>query len=232
MSLETRTLPQEAFDLLAAQDHILPLDPERQAHAQKIFRQARETANAAGRETTHLDDLNAMVTALGLQIQVPQNLVEQTVATLHRQCLPKVNIIEGTVETLAKLDSQNYRIGIISNAAYSPFLTWTLEHFELLHFFENIVVSADVGVRKPSPEIFRIALEQFDLAPIDVVYVGDDFQKDILAAKRFGTRAIWFRPDDTLPLSGERAAADAIVSELTQIPNWVDQWNSGTDPEE
>ena len=51
MSLETRTLPQEAFDLLAAQDHILPLDPERQAHAQKIFRQARETANAAGRET-------------------------------------------------------------------------------------------------------------------------------------------------------------------------------------
>jgi len=226
MALELRTLPREAFELLAAQGHITPLRSEQLAQAEGVFRHAREQADAAGCETSHLDDLSSMVAALGLQDQVPLKLVEQTVATLHRQRLPEVTLISGATETLAKLQAHDYRISIISNAAYSPFLTWTLERFELLHFFEKILVSADVGVRKPGLDIFRIALDQLELAPADAVYVGDDFQKDVAAPKQLGMRAIWFRPDGAAPLPGGQVTADAIVSELIQVPDWVGRWSN------
>ncbi len=137
-----------------------------------------------------------------------------------------MTLISGATETLATLQALDYRISIVSNAAYSPFLTWTLERFELLHFFEKILVSADVGVRKPALDIFRIALDQLELAPADVVYVGDDFQKDVVAPKQLGMRAIWFRRDGAAPSPEGRAAADAIVSELIQIPDWVDRWSN------
>lgn len=226
MALELRTLPRDAFELLVAQGHITPLSAEQLAQAERVFRHARDQADAAGRETSHLDDLTSMVAALGLQDQVPLKLVEQTVATLHRQRLPEVTLISGATETLAKLQAHDYRISIISNAAYSPFLTWTLEHFELLHFFEKILVSADVGVRKPALDIFRIALDQLELAPADAVYVGDDYQKDVAAPKQLGMRAIWFRPDDAAPPPEGQATADAIVGELIQIPDWVDRWSN------
>ena len=226
MALEIRTLPQDAFELLAAQGHIAPLAAEELAQAQGVFRQARELANATGRETSHMDDLSSMLAALGLQDQVPQVLVEQTVASLHRQCLPKVTLISGATETLAKLQAHDYRISIISNAAYSPFLTWTLERFELLDFFDHILVSADVGVRKPALDIFRIALDKLEVAPGDVVSVGDDFQKDVAAPKQLGMRAIWFRPDGAAPLPGGQVTADAIVSELIQVPDWVGRWSN------
>ena len=226
IALEIRTLPQDAFELLAAQGHISPLSTEQLAQAESVFRHAREKADAAGRETSHLDDLDSMVAALGLQDQVPQKLVQQTVATLHRQCLPKVTLIKGAAETLATLQAHDHRISIISNAAYSPFLTWTLERFELLHFFENILVSADVGVRKPALDIFRIALDQLGLAPADVVHVGDDFQKDVAAPKQLDMRAIWFRPDGAAPPPEGQSNADAIVDELIQIPDWVDRWSN------
>jgi putative hydrolase of the HAD superfamily len=226
MALEIRTLPEDAFELLVSQGHITPLGAEQLAQAESVFQHAREVANAGERETSHLDDLSSMVEALGLQDQVPQKLVEQTVATLHRQCLPKVSLITGAAETLATLQAHDYRISLISNAAYSPFLTWTLERFELLHFFEKILVSADVGVRKPALDIFRIALDQLQLEPADVVYVGDDYQKDVAAPKQLGMRAIWFRPDGAAPSPEGQATADAIVGELIQIPDWVDRWSN------
>lgn len=226
MALEIRRLPQDAFELLAADGHIAPLGAEQLAQAESIFRHAREVANSAGRETSHVDDLSSMVAALGLQDQVSQVLVEQTVAALHRQCLSKVTLITGATETLMELQARDYRLSVISNAAYSPFLTWALERFEILHFFETILVSADVGVRKPALEIFQIALEQLELEPADVVYVGDDFQKDVAAPKQLGMRAIWFRPDGAAPSPGAQATADAIVGELIQIPDWVGRWSN------
>jgi putative hydrolase of the HAD superfamily len=226
MALEIRTLPREAFELFSAQGHITRLSAEQLAQAEGVFRHAREQADAAGRETNHVDDLSSMIAVLGLQDQLPLKLVELTVATLHRERLPKVTLISGAAETLATLQAHDYRISLISNAAYSPFLTWTLERFELLHFFEKILVSADVGVRKPGLEIFRIALDQLELAPADAVYVGDDYQKDVAAPKQLGMRAIWYRPDGAAPLPEGQAAADAIVGELIQIPDWVDRWSN------
>jgi HAD superfamily hydrolase (TIGR01509 family) len=224
MDLEIRSLPRQAFGLLAEQGHIEPLDDSRLAQAQIVFNAMRQTANISLVETSHLDDLAAMIKALDLQAQVSVQLIEQTVAALHKRCVTAVELIDGAGEMLKALRGMDYRLSIVSNAAYSPFLTWTLEHFGLLDYFEDIVVSADVRIRKPDVEIFRLALERIKLAPTETVYVGDDFIKDVHSANAFGMRTIWYPPNHTSITPEQEKVPDALITHLSQIPLLAQSW--------
>jgi putative hydrolase of the HAD superfamily len=224
IELEVRDLPRASFAHLASQGHIRLLDGGQLSKAESIFRAARESSNRTNVETSHVEDLTAMVEVLGLEEQVPPALVEETVATLHRRCIPTVELLPHVAETLQQLQDMGLRLGIVSNAAYSPFLTWTLDHFGILDYFEDVVVSADVQARKPGLEIFRIALERMRLPPEDTVYVGDDYVKDVTASRQFGLRPIWYRPagDTTIPEDGP--PPDAIVADHADIPPLARQW--------
>jgi putative hydrolase of the HAD superfamily len=69
-----------------------------------------------------------------------------------------------------------------------------LERFELATMVSAVVVSADIGWRKPRPEIFRAALERTGLAPEDVVFVGDSWEEDVLGAAALGMATVWIDP--------------------------------------
>lgn len=224
IELEVRDLPRAAFAHLASQGHIRLLNGNQLAKAEAIFLAARESSNLTNVETSHLEDLTAMVEALGLGAQVPPALVEETVATLHRRCIPTVELLPNVAETLRQLQDIGLRLGIISNAAYSPFLTWTLEHFEILNYFEDVVVSADVQTRKPGLEIFHIALRRMRLQPATTVYVGDDYVKDVIAARQFGLRPIWYQPAGDAAIPDDGPSPDAIVADHAEIPPLARQW--------
>jgi HAD superfamily hydrolase (TIGR01509 family) len=226
MDLEIRSLPRQAFAHLARQGHISPLDDDQLARAEAIFRTARQTANTSLRETSHTQDLTAMVEALGLPQQISPQLIEETVASLHRQCVPTVELIEGADQMLRQLQALDYRLGIISNAAYGPFLSWALEQLGLLGYFEQIIVSADVGLRKPGLDIFHLTLDRMGLAPAQTTYVGDDFQKDVVASKEMGMRAVWYRPEVKAIQARDQSTPDAIVTHLDQIPPWARRWRA------
>jgi HAD superfamily hydrolase (TIGR01509 family) len=224
IALEIRDLPRAAFAHLAKEGHIPLLSEEQLALAESVFCEQREAADTLYRETSHVDDLAAMVRRLDLQAQVPQALIEETVATLHRRCIPTVELMPYIEDSLARLQGMGLRLGIISNAAYPPFLTWTLDHFGILDFFEDVIVSADVRTRKPGLDIFQIGLERMGLEAGQTAYVGDDFRKDVTASKQIGMRAVWFNPDvKTSPL-GDGATADAIVRGHDEIPPLAAQW--------
>jgi putative hydrolase of the HAD superfamily len=228
MDLETRRLPEAALAQLALEGDLPPLDGVGLAVAQQAFRTARLRANDSGRETSHLEDLAAILTAVGQAGHVSCERTEAVVAGLHRACLDNTELLPGAVETVRQLQEMGLRLGIISNAAYPPFLGWALERFGLARAFESVVVSADVGWRKPSSEIFHLALNRLNLQPAEVVYAGDDFEKDVAAPKRLGLRAIWCRLlGQSLP-TGPLASIepDATVEALREIPEWLARWRS------
>ncbi len=224
LALEIRTLPRAAFAYLARAGHIPLLDEEQFARADAVFRAARMRAEETGYETSHVEDLRDMLQALGLQDRVPDEVIEGTVAELHRRCVESAELMDGAAEALTDLKGMGYRLGIVSNAAYSPFLTWTLERFGLAGFFELVIVSADVHTRKPWLRIFEIALERMELLPHQVAYVGDDFRKDVQASKRLGMRALWFRPEEEPIAAERRKVADAVVTSLKQVPLFGERW--------
>ena len=224
MALEVRTLPKDAFSYLAKQRLIEQLDPTQLSQAESVFQNARQRAEETGYETSHIEDLGEMVTALNLQDKINQESIFETVEILHRRCVSKVTLFEGARETLQQLQTRGYRLGIVSNAAYSPFLTWTLQDFGVTDFFEHIVVSADVRTRKPNPEIFQITLNRMSLRPIETVYVGDDIRRDIMGAQNAGMRAIWFRPGGDSTSADDKIIPDATVADLPQVISLAERW--------
>ena len=229
IALELRDLPRAALAQLAAAGHIQPRDEQQLTRADAVFQARRAAAEASLRETSHADDLKAILQALDLQAAASPELIAETVAELHRRCLPTVELMADVPQTLHALRQLGLRLGIISNAAFSPFLTWTLEKFDLLQYFEEIVVSADVAARKPGHEIFRIALSRLGLPASAAAYVGDDFVKDVKASKQLNMRSIWYRPNGGGLPPGESLRPDAVVTSHAQIPPLAARWLSPLD---
>ena len=83
------------------------------------------------------------------------------------------------------------RLGIISNSVWPGWLIEAdLEREGIRELFECVVVSSDVGQRKPGPKIFEKALEELGLAAGDCVFVGDSIQTDVVGARQVQMRAI------------------------------------------
>jgi putative hydrolase of the HAD superfamily len=85
---------------------------------------------------------------------------------------------------LRALHSAGVRLAVISNWDYS--LHRALRMFGLDGYFEFALASLEEGVEKPDPELFRIALRRLNLAPNEVLHVGDDPMDDAQGAKSAG----------------------------------------------
>jgi len=59
---------------------------------------------------------------------------------------------------------------------------------------DALVISEAVGVAKPDPAIFYIALERLGAQAVDAVMIGDSWGADIAGARAAGIRAVWFNP--------------------------------------
>ena len=81
------------------------------------------------------------------------------------------------------------KVGLISNA-FSGLRPWIVsKKFE--DVFDAMIVSAEIGVIKPDPRIFQIALEKLGVRPEEAVFL-DDFFENVKGARAFGMQAIHF----------------------------------------
>ncbi|MDC7225758.1 MAG: HAD family hydrolase [Spirochaetales bacterium] len=85
---------------------------------------------------------------------------------------------------LSELKDAGYKLGVISNWDNSA--RKLIDDFGLTQFFDTIVISSEVGVSKPSPEIFDIAFEESGSSPADGLYVGDNYYDDAVGSRSVG----------------------------------------------
>ena len=93
-----------------------------------------------------------------------------------------------------------------------------LKDFNLDTYFQKVIESAVVGVRKPDPKIFMLGVEALGLQPEEVLVVGDSLRKDILPAESIGCRVAWLKG------KGWTADEDAqqhpsIIKNLAELKN-------------
>ncbi|HSB72450.1 MAG TPA: HAD family hydrolase [Candidatus Methylomirabilis sp.] len=84
-----------------------------------------------------------------------------------------------------------YRLAVVSNFDHGPTVGMALDAQGIRQRFEAIVVSADVGWRKPRPEIFAETLRRLNLGPADAIFVGDTPEVDVVGAQAAGMDVIW-----------------------------------------
>ena len=73
------------------------------------------------------------------------------------------------------------KLALVSNFDHPPHVRSVLTELGLTHFFDSVVISGEVGVKKPDPRIFDLALDQTGMKPEEVIYVGDT-EDDVKAA--------------------------------------------------
>lgn len=120
--------------------------------------------------------------------------------SFRRASTSLLRLYPGASELLARLRAAGLRIVLVSNAQ-SCYTRPELDLLGLAAAFDRIVISSEAGVRKPSPELFRRALEAGQLDPSRVVMVGNDERADVLGARAAGMDGVYLRtaispPDD------------------------------------
>jgi putative hydrolase of the HAD superfamily len=106
----------------------------------------------------------------------------------------------GTAELLDALRRRGYTLIIVSNA--DGRVADFLHRAGLAEHFDAIVDSGAVGIEKPDPGIFRIALEQAGVAPHEAVHIGDILEIDVVGARAAGVHPVLFDPHGTAKANG------------------------------
>lgn len=93
-------------------------------------------------------------------------------------------------ETLANIRN-NFRghVGIISDIV-DDLIYGLLDKYNLRKYFDSITTSEEVGVGKPNPLIFEVALEKANVKPNLSIYIGNSPRHDVIGAKRMGMKSI------------------------------------------
>lgn len=98
--------------------------------------------------------------------------------------------IDGSVEILAQLRERGYRLLALTNWSAETFPI-ARERFGFLQWFEDIVVSGEVGLAKPDPRIFALAIERCRLQPERTLFI-DDAPGNVEAGRAAGLHALQF----------------------------------------
>ena len=116
-------------------------------------------------------------------------------------------------ELLERL-SKKYRLGVVSN--FCGNLDVICREYGLSELLSAVVDSRIVGVEKPDPAIFRIALERIGAEAGETVFVGDNLDRDIQPAKALGMKTVWIRESEKPP-SPNPQEADRTIGSLMEL---------------
>ena len=106
-------------------------------------------------------------------------------------------IAEGVKEELFSLKQEGFKLGVVSNHVYPPYVREALRGENLLNLIDVTIISGELGVRKPSSKIFQEALKRLRLNPRETVFIGDSLETDIEGALKVGMRAIYLGSEET-----------------------------------
>jgi len=124
--------------------------------------------------------------------------------------------------------STDFKLGLISNFTYAPVIYVALRRLAINKFFNAVLVSADVGWRKPNKRIFEEALRRLGVKPEETVYVGDSPLEDIEGAEALGIKTV-FVPSQFYSLEflhENQIVPDLIVKDICELYDKVEQFSS------
>lgn len=153
-------------------------------------------------EVTNAVWISDALNRLGFETSPDDERIRVAVNVFFDDYLRSLRLRKCAKKILTKLSQNGYKLGLISNFTYAPLIYAALRKLDLNRFFNVILVSADVGWRKPHVNIFTEALKRLNVQPNEVVYIGDSPDEDIKGARNVGMKVLYvesqFYPRETL----------------------------------
>jgi putative hydrolase of the HAD superfamily len=92
------------------------------------------------------------------------------------------------VETISRLKSKGSRIGLLSNSSTEAIIVWDETPFK--NIIDITVFSCAVGLMKPDPRIYHLALEKLQVKPGESLYIADGMDGELQAAAAVGMKPV------------------------------------------
>lgn len=102
---------------------------------------------------------------------------------LHCYLVPDTKKMLGTLRNV-------YRIGLLTNFTHGPAAREIIDTLGLTPFFDVVLISGELGYRKPHPFVFRHLIEYLGVEKEQILYVGDDPEPDIRGAQKAGLQPV------------------------------------------
>jgi putative hydrolase of the HAD superfamily len=162
-------------------------------------------------EKVYIEKLPAFLRSQGVD---DEPLIAAAQEVFRRDWFGRLVLFGDAVQTLEALRPR-YKLGLVTNGP-SHTQRPKIEQFKLIDYLDLLIVSEEVGVAKPDPAIFTIALEQLGVAPSEALFVGDSPEFDLRGAAAARMPFIWMNP------RGEQLPADvdppiAVIERLTDL---------------
>ena len=161
----------------------------------------------------HLTDFTRDLPAEKIE-QLPRLLAEthRAASRLQLQLYPGV-------EHIIRQLHQKYQLAIISNGQ-TAYAVPELNAVGLTSYFDPIIISGDIGYRKPDERLFTTALTTMKMQPSEVLYVGNDMYRDVYGAQRLGMKAVFFKSNQGTQ-EKEGVKPDYIIYSFTELLNAI-----------
>lgn len=214
-----------AFLKVAVQGGTRVADPDLAVRAVARMNAALE----AKAKRTHYSNQAETVVREGLEavgVRVPEKVFDDAMRAYYEVISDVAAPTEGdAVDVLRRLADQGRQMGVVSNTLWAPEIhDADLDRFGLLEYLPVRVYSSRAGYVKPDERVFRQALDRFDVAPAEAVFVGDKLDVDIAGPQKIGMRAILLASPYRTETSDE-ITPDARIASLDELPDLLDAWD-------
>ena len=179
----------------------------------------RPTTIDLGLELPTVDRFEALATRLGCG---DARSLALGLTRVHMGALKAAVTVPDHHEPVLTTLSPQFRLGLCSNFSDGETARAVVTEAGFLPYLRAIVISDEVGIRKPRREIFEAAASGLGLEPREILHVGDSLEADVAGAAAVGMRTVWLtrrirQPDELLArYSGPRP--DFALDDLRDLP--------------
>lgn len=126
---------------------------------------------------------------------------------------------DDTLNTLQKLHDMGIKIGVLTDVAYGMDNAYSLKDIESIRpYIDVCFTSVDVGFRKPNKEGYKRMLHSLNVAPLEILYVGDE-EKDIIGANSIGIVSVLINRKQESVQWGQKYTIKCLSELISLISN-------------
>ncbi len=192
----------------------------------KVDEELRVDTLDLGIELSTLDRFSALATRLGSGDVM---LVARAMTEAHMGILQDAVTVPGHHEAILTTLAVDYSLALCSNFSHAETARAVLRGARFDSYLSCIVISEEIGIRKPRSEIFEAVATSLGLAPAEILHVGDKLHADVAGAAAVGMRTCWLTrrvadPEGELERS-DGPPPDFALEDLSDLPLLVARLN-------
>lgn len=169
-------------------------------------------------EVTNAVWVSEALTRLGFKTGPQDTHVKTAVNVFFQDYLNSLEL-RRCVKRILEKTAADHKIGLISNFTHAPVIYAALRRLDINEFFNAVLVSEEVGWRKPHVKIFEEALKRLGVSACESVYVGDSPLEDIKGASLVGIKTV-FVPSQFYTVENlreSRQKPDMMVKDICEL---------------